>query len=110
MAEQAAEPPVCDHVYASKHQPGHRLYWIRQCMVCHEVDWGALDSDFERETSDAVAAERDRIATLLQAHADREQEASDAFPQDPGFIGAARAARVAVLIAKGEIGGEGLMP
>jgi hypothetical protein len=110
MAEQAAEPPACDHVYASKHQPGHRLYWIRQCMACHEVDWDALDSDFERETSDAAAAERDRIAALLQAQADQEREAQEAFPADPGFIGAARAAQNAVLIAKGEIGGEGLMP
>ena len=55
-------------------------------------------------------AERDRIITLLQAHADREQEASDAFPSDPGLTGAARASRVAVLIAKGEVGGEGMMP
>ena len=56
------------------------------------------------------AAERERIITELQDQADREQQASDAFPSDPGFTGAARAARVMVLIAKGEIGGEGLMP
>jgi hypothetical protein len=56
------------------------------------------------------ASERGRIIALLQDRADREQEASSAFPADPGFIGAARAARVMVLIAKGEMGGEGLMP
>jgi hypothetical protein len=58
----------------------------------------------------AARDERERIVTLLQAHADRERQASDAFPADPGLIGAARAAGVAVLIAKGETGGEGMMP
>ena len=59
---------------------------------------------------EAVAAERERIITLLQAQADRERQASDAFPGSRGLAGAARAARVAVLIARGEIGGEGLLP
>lgn len=59
---------------------------------------------------EAAAAERGRIITLLQAQADREQQASDAFPSDPGLTGAARAARVMVLIARGETGGEGMMP
>src|SRR5262249_1629481 len=35
----------CEHVYASKHQPGHRVYWVRQCMLCHEVDWDDLDRE-----------------------------------------------------------------
>jgi hypothetical protein len=76
--------------------------------------WSELD-DGQREVDMRIGAavakaERERIAALLQAQADREQEAADAFPGDPGFIGAARASRVAVLIAKGEVGGEGLMP
>ncbi len=57
---RAAVPPACDHVYASKHQPGHLLYWIRQCMVCHEVDWDDLD----RDIGNRVAAERERIRQL----------------------------------------------
>lgn len=76
--------------------------------------WGSRSGpqrEADMRIGEAVsAAERDRIITLLQAQADREREASEAFPGDPGFIGAARAARVAVLIVKGEIGGEGMMP
>ena len=77
-------------------------------------DWAERDprlQALDEQMAESVAAEvRKQIAAALQAQADREQEALDAFPGDPGFIGAARAARVAVLIAKGEISGEGLMP
>ena len=44
-AEQAAAPGKCDHAWAAKHEPGHRLYWVRQCMLCHEVDWDDLDTE-----------------------------------------------------------------
>ena len=67
----------------------------------------ALD---EAMAAAVATAERDRIIALLQAQADREREAADAFPADPGLTGAARAAENAVRIAKGDAGGEGLMP
>jgi NTP pyrophosphatase (non-canonical NTP hydrolase) len=43
--DQAAEPPRCDHFWVSKHQPGHLLFWVRQCSLCHEVNWGELDRE-----------------------------------------------------------------
>jgi hypothetical protein len=38
----------CSHVYASIHVPGHLIYWVRQCMLCHEVDWDDLDREIVR--------------------------------------------------------------
>jgi hypothetical protein len=35
--------PVCEHHWVSQHKPGHILYWIKVCSICHEVDWDYLD-------------------------------------------------------------------
>jgi hypothetical protein len=31
------------HAYVSEHVPDHSVYWVRQCMLCHAVDWDHLD-------------------------------------------------------------------
>jgi hypothetical protein len=33
----------CEHFFVSEHRPGHLIYWVRQCAICHEVDWDNLD-------------------------------------------------------------------
>jgi hypothetical protein len=45
------EPPPCDHHWVSQHSPGHLLYWVKICSVCHEPDWGDLDSQIESLTA-----------------------------------------------------------
>src|SRR5260370_31716714 len=47
-AERAAVPEKCEHAWASKHEPGRLLYWIRQCMLCREVDWDDLDAEISK--------------------------------------------------------------
>jgi hypothetical protein len=47
-AERAAVPGTCEHAWASKHEPGHLLYWVRQCVLCHAVDWDDLDAEIGR--------------------------------------------------------------
>lgn len=32
--EQGYVPPVCEHHWVSRHQPGLPLYWIDQCSQC----------------------------------------------------------------------------
>ncbi len=44
-------PPPCDHHWVSQHSPGHLLYWVKICSVCHEPDWGDLDSQIESLTA-----------------------------------------------------------
>jgi hypothetical protein len=56
-----AEPPVCEHLWSSQHRPGHALYWVRQCMVCHEVDWDAIDA----EVAGIVAAAKPVVESRL---------------------------------------------
>jgi len=58
MPEQASAPEKCDHAWASKHEPGHRLYWVRQCMLCHEVDWDDLDTEIGK------LIDRGRLGTM----------------------------------------------
>lgn len=31
------------HAWVSEHRPGHAVYWIRQCSLCHQVDLDDLD-------------------------------------------------------------------
>lgn len=49
-AERAAAPPECEHAWADRHKPGHLFYWVRQCMLCHEVDWDDLDTEIGKLT------------------------------------------------------------
>ena len=46
--EQASARPTCEHYWASVHEPGHHLYWIRQCMICHRIDWDDLDEQIQK--------------------------------------------------------------
>jgi hypothetical protein len=49
-------PEPCDHHWISTHQPGHILYWVRVCSVCHEADWDNLDEQItERDDTQAEA-------------------------------------------------------
>jgi hypothetical protein len=100
-------PTLCDPDCELNPDGCHQSH-IPVHMRWHDPGWSC--GEVQRAIAEAVSAERDRIITLLQAHADRERQASDAFPDDPGLIGAARAAGVAALIAKGETGGEGMTP
>lgn len=50
-AEAAMAADECEHHWASSHKPGHILYWVRTCTICHDVDWDDLD----REIRQAVA-------------------------------------------------------
>jgi hypothetical protein len=45
------ESPPCDHHWVSEHKPDHLLYWVKICSVCHEPDWGDLDSQIESLTA-----------------------------------------------------------
>ena len=51
-AADEAEAAVidCEHHWASSHEPGHIVYWVRTCTLCHRVDWADLD----REVRNAV--------------------------------------------------------
>jgi hypothetical protein len=40
-----AEP--CAHVFVSDHQPGHRIYWVRRCMICNHPDWENIDEQID---------------------------------------------------------------
>lgn len=53
--EQEATAPTCDHYWASVHEPGHVLFWISQCMLCHRIDWDDLDIQIK------TALEVDRV-------------------------------------------------
>jgi len=66
--ERAAEPERCEHAFASHHVPRHRLYWVRQCLLCHEVDWDDLDT----EVDGIVRAALSSLAAELDAEAERE--------------------------------------
>ena len=37
-------PENCEHAWKYVHEPGHLIYWVKQCMLCHDVDWHDLDS------------------------------------------------------------------
>lgn len=67
---RAAEPERCEHAFASHHVPRHRLYWVRQCLLCHEVDWDDLDAEVDgivRAALSSLAAELDAEAEDLLA-------------------------------------------
>lgn len=51
---------ACDHHWVSEHVPGHLLYWVRQCSLCHEVNWDDLD---EQVRELLAAGERAESAT-----------------------------------------------
>jgi hypothetical protein len=46
-AAQAPDWRICprgdSHAWVSEHRPGHAVYWIRQCALCHQVDLDDLD-------------------------------------------------------------------
>lgn len=69
-----------------------------------------LRAQFERDVSAAAAVKalRDRLSEL-QDIATQAQDAADAS-RDPGEVGYARGLRNAVLVMRGEAGGEGLAP
>jgi hypothetical protein len=50
----------CEHVYASTHQPGLPVYWIRQCSLCRAFDAEDLTEQVRQLTEAAavVAVER----------------------------------------------------
>ncbi len=54
--------PACDHYWAAVHEPGHRLYWIMQCMLCHRIDWDELDEQiaFATEPTPTEVADLNR--------------------------------------------------
>jgi hypothetical protein len=39
------EPISCEHHFVSRHVPGHLVYWVQQCSVCHEINWDDLDRE-----------------------------------------------------------------
>jgi hypothetical protein len=63
VAGHAAVPQKCGHAWASKHEPGHLLYWVRQCVLCHAVDWDDLDAEIGRFASHG------RIMTMAEYQA-----------------------------------------
>jgi hypothetical protein len=62
---------ACEHVYASHHEPGHRVYWVRQCMICNHVDWNDLDEQIDTLRAEAAASERARIRQLAMTEGTR---------------------------------------
>jgi hypothetical protein len=45
--EQAGQAKPCTHFFTSEHQPGHRIYWVRRCMICHHPDWDNIDEQID---------------------------------------------------------------
>ena len=46
MTDQPArEAFPCEHYWAAEHEPGHLLYFVERCMICHAVNWDALDEE-----------------------------------------------------------------
>jgi hypothetical protein len=79
----ASEPIPCQHHWASHHEPGHLLYWIRQCMLCHVADWDDLDAEIgalgaderERIRTDLVAGDPSKLEVLFRQIVDDEEAA-----------------------------------
>ena len=78
-AGQAAVPEKCDHAWASEHQPGHALYWVRQCMVCHEVDWDDLDAEIGKLTGHG------RLGTMAEITDEMVDRAAAVIFEPPGL-------------------------
>jgi hypothetical protein len=70
-AQAAGEAIPCEHAWISDHHPGHRLYWVSQCMLCHEADWDDLDKQIDQLAAHAAAAERAAIRQLALSEAAR---------------------------------------
>ena len=43
LDEVMAADGSCDHHWIAMHEPGHILYWVKVCSICHEPDWYDLD-------------------------------------------------------------------
>lgn len=54
-AEAVIAAQDCEHVYAARHQPGHLVYWVRICMICHKVDWDDLDREIRLGVAEALS-------------------------------------------------------
>jgi hypothetical protein len=60
MADPDGDRPMvsaieCEHLFVSEHRPGHLIYWVRQCCICHEVDWDGLDREVKKLVDKAVS-------------------------------------------------------
>jgi hypothetical protein len=60
-AETPMQPAPCEHHWGSLHEPGHQLYWVRQCTICHAVDWDDLDAEIGK-----LAGDREDNAHLVE--------------------------------------------
>lgn len=89
----AIHPDDCEHSWGSLHEPDHRLYWVRQCTLCHAVDWADLDAEIGKLLAgkDEIDQRKDVIvADLRKAVAEAER------------IIAGRDARIAALTDRAE--------
>lgn len=48
MTAESRNENKCDHHWVSKHKPGHIVYWVTQCSICHEIDWNDLDFEIRK--------------------------------------------------------------
>lgn len=56
MSDQAIVPAPHEHHWVSTHEPGHILYWVAQCSLCHRVDWDALDGEIRKSVWEMLTA------------------------------------------------------
>lgn len=76
-----AEP--CDHHWVSEHKPGHRLFWVKTCSVCHEVDWDQLDADIL-----ALMPKLDKpLEKIIWRNEYSTNPEADSLEPPPGFCG-----------------------
>jgi hypothetical protein len=54
-AEAAVAAGDCEHHWIAIHQPGHIVYWVRICSVCHNADWDDLDHEIREAVSAALS-------------------------------------------------------
>lgn len=55
-AEVAMAADDCEHHWASGHEPGHIVYWVKTCTVCHKVDWDDLDYEIRKAVNELLQA------------------------------------------------------
>lgn len=65
--ELGYQPLPCDHHWIDQHKPGHTLFWVKICSLCHEPDWDDLDREIEK-----IVQEHIKLTQLEIRVADRD--------------------------------------
>jgi hypothetical protein len=56
-ADAAMAADDCEHHWVSGHEPGHIVYWVKICTICHGVDWDDLDGEIRKAVAERLDAD-----------------------------------------------------